>query len=414
MFRLGRLVALFSLFAANAMAGDLALVGARIYASPTAAPITDGVVVIRDGKIAAVGPKGRVTVPAGAALEDLKGAVVTAGFWNSHVHLIAPPLLNSKTLSDKDLEAFTDRMFNRWGFTTVFDVASAMSSANDIRGRITAGQARGPHILTVGEPFFPDHGTPIYVAELYRTTGLASPEIKDLAVAVARVDHQAAEGADGVKLFTGAIVGGKIGVLPMPLDQAQAISARAHAHGLPVFAHPSNQAGLDAAIDGGADILAHSAYDAGPWSPALVARLKARRIALIPTLTLFDVDGRAPGESDADHARYMAVLLQQLKAQKDSGGDILFGTDVGYIDVVDTTDEFRLMGQVLTWREILASLTTTPARRFHRDDRTGRLAPGLAADLVVLDADPAADVTAFAKVRETIRDGVVIWRQPGR
>lgn len=411
MFRLGCLVAALGLLATNAFAADLALVGAKIYPSPTSPAIEDGVVVVRDGKIAAVGARAKVKVPAGAQVQDLKGAVVTAGFWNSHVHLIAPPLLNAKTLPDPALEGFMDRMFNPWGFTTVFDIASAMSSANDIRGRIAAGKVRGPHILTVGEPFFPDHGTPIYVADLYRTTGLASPEIKDIASATARAEHQIGEGADGVKLFTGAIVGGKIGVLPMPVDQAKALSAVAHKQDRPVFAHPSDQAGLDAAIEGGADILAHSAHDAGPFSPELVARLKARNMALVPTLTLFDVDGRSPGESDESHARYMAVVLQQVKAVKDAGLDILFGTDVGYIDVVDTTTEYRLMGQVMTWREILASLTTTPARRFGKAAETGQVAPGLAADLVVLDADPAKDVTAFAKVRETLRGGVVTWRK---
>lgn len=411
MFRLGCLVAFAGLLATNAFAGDLALVGAKIYPSPTAPAIEDGVVVVRDGRIAAVGARAQVKLPAGAEVQDLKGAVVTAGFWNSHVHLIAPPLLNSSALADPALEGFMDRMFNPWGFTTVFDIASAMSSANDIRGRIAAGKVRGPHILTVGEPFFPDHGTPIYVADLYRTTGLASPEIKDIASATARAEHQIGEGADGMKLFTGAIVGGKIGVLPMPVDQAKALSAVAHKHDRPVFAHPSDQAGLDAAIEGGADILAHAAHDAGPFSPELVGRLKARNMALVPTLTLFDVDGRSPGESDESHARYMAVVLQQVKAMKDAGLDILFGTDVGYIDVVDTTTEYRLMGQVMSWREILASLTTTPARRFGKAAETGQVAPGLAADLVVLDADPATDVTAFAKVRETLRGGVVTWRK---
>jgi len=91
------------------------------------------------------------------------------------------------------------------------------------------------------------------------------------------------------------------------------------------------------------------------------------------------------------------------------GGEILFGTDVGYTDAVDTTEEFRQMGRALDWRQILTALTTAPARRFGYAAHKGRVAKGMDADLVVLDGDPAADVTAYAKVRWTIRAGQVIF-----
>ena len=54
--------------------------------SPTAAPIENAVIVIRDGKIAEIGPDGRVKAPKGVPFIDLGGKVITAGFWNSHVH----------------------------------------------------------------------------------------------------------------------------------------------------------------------------------------------------------------------------------------------------------------------------------------------------------------------------------------
>jgi imidazolonepropionase-like amidohydrolase len=63
----------------------------------------------------------------------------------------------------------------------------------------------------------------------------------------------------------------------------------------------------------------------------------------------------------------------------------------------------------MTYRQILASLTTNPARKFGYSDRKGRIAKGMQADLVVLGADPAQDVTAFSKVRYTIRSGKVIY-----
>jgi imidazolonepropionase-like amidohydrolase len=63
----------------------------------------------------------------------------------------------------------------------------------------------------------------------------------------------------------------------------------------------------------------------------------------------------------------------------------------------------------LNWRQILASLTVAPAEKFGFAMDKGKLTPGQDADVVVLDADPAKDVTAFAKVRLTIRDGRIIF-----
>ena len=78
-----------------------------------------------------------------------------------------------------------------------------------------------------------------------------------------------------------------------------------------------------------------------------------------------------------------------------AGGQILFGTDVGYIDVYDTTEEYRLMSAALDWRKILASLTTAPSARFGFAAHKGRIAKGMDADLVLLDGDPAKDPAAF-------------------
>lgn len=85
------------------------------------------------------------------------------------------------------------------------------------------------------------------------------------------------------------------------------------------------------------------------------------------------------------------------------------GTDVGYIDVYDTTEEYRQLGRALDWRQILTSLTTAPAERFGYAARKGRLARGMDADLVVLNGDPSKDIAAFARVRLTVRAGRTIY-----
>jgi imidazolonepropionase-like amidohydrolase len=404
------LAILVTALAQSATAADLALTHARIYAAPDADPIVDGTLLIHDGRIQRMGPDSAVRLPGTTRVIDVRGAVVTAGFWNCHVHLLTPPLLNADKHSNADLSQALTQMLTRWGFTTVFDIASQLPNTLSIRRRIDSGEVAGPKVLTVGDPFFPKNGTPIYVKQFMQDNGFPNEEITDITAAVARAHRQIREGADGVKLFAGAIVGGKIGVLPMPLDQARALVAAAHADGKPVFAHPSNLDGINVSIESGVDILAHTSPDGGPWSPELTRRVLSHHMALIPTLTLFEVELKRGNAPDEEVRRFEDTAVQQVAVYSKAGGQILFGTDVGYIDVFDTTEEYRQLGRALGWRQILTALTVAPAQRFGYAAHEGRLAPGMDADLVVLQADPAEDVTAFARVRMTMRHGQLLYQ----
>jgi imidazolonepropionase-like amidohydrolase len=398
--------------ASQAAAADIAVVGAKIYPSPTAAAIEAGTVVVHDGRIAAMGPLDKVTVPVGATVIDGRGKVVTAGFWNSHVHFMPPPLLHGDESSAAELDSILDAMLNRWGFTGVFDLGSRLDGTLQVRARIARGEVRGPMILTVGEPFYAQSGPPIYVRGYLAEQRWALPDDHgSIPVAVAREKAELARGAEGVKLFTGDIVGGKIGVEPMDLGFAKALVVEAHREHRLVFAHPTNQQGLDIALDSGVDILAHTADGSGPWSPALVKRMIGQHTALVPTLTLFEVEGHKNNAPAAKIAMVESLVQGQLRAFHAAGGLVLFGTDVGYTDAFDTTEEYRLMAAAgLDWRAILASLTVNPAGRFGYGGHKGILAVGRDGDLVVLDADPAQDVTAFAKVADTISAGRIIYR----
>ncbi len=386
----------------------LAIVGARVYPAPDAAPVANATVIVREGRIAAVGPVDKVHADASAQVIDGHGLVVVAGLWNSHVHLMSPTLSQPPEQNAGALSAELEAMLTRWGFTSVFDVSSLPGQAIALRRRIGAGEVRGPNILTVDAPFFPDKGTPIYVRAAL--AGQPSFEVDTPDDGAGRARAQLAAGADGVKVFTGAIVGGPVGVLPMRLDIAKAVVAEAHRAGKPAFAHPSDMAGMSIAIESGVDILAHPTPDNGlEWSPELVGRLKARGMALIPTLTLWEVELRKDKAPDAVVERFVSLAQRQLKTYSDAGGQILFGTDVGFTDAFDTSEEYRLMaGAGLSFNQILASLTTAPAARFGLAHK-GAVALGMDGDLTVLAADPAMDIAAFAKVAYTIRGGEVIY-----
>ena len=392
---------------------DLALVHAKIYPSPTEPAIEDGTVLVHDGRITAVGPSATTKPPRFAravTVIDCKGMVVTAGFWNSHVHILTPGLLHAEKLSPQELTSQLEEMLTRRGFTTVFDIASVLNNTTLIRRRIESGEVKGPRILTVGEPFWVKGGTPIYVKGFLEDNHISIPEVESNAQAVERVRQQIHGGADGIKIFAGSVE--RDSILIMPVDLAKAIVAEAHRAGKPVFAHPSNQEGIDVSLQSGVDILAHTTPTGGPWSSSLVQRMKAAHMALIPTLTLWHVESR--NESPEEFEKQMnAVVLPQLRAYSEAGGQILFGTDVGYIEHFDTGEEFAWMSRAgMSFQQILASLTTNPAQRFGYSTRRGRVAKGMDADLVVLSADPAQDASGFSRVAFTIRLGKIIFRKP--
>lgn len=397
-FALPLLLSVILFASAPSRTSDLALVGAKIYPSPTDPPIENGSILIHNGQILDVGPSATVKIPRDAKIIDCKGLVVTAGFWNSHVHIFTPGLLHVRDSRSSELDELLDMMFNRWGFTTVFDISSVLDNTIELRG---------PHILTVGEPIWTIE--PVYVRDFLNEQHIAIPFTETPEQAIALVRDHAAKGANGINLFTGSYQGeGKVAVLPLAI--AKAAVEEAHRHHLPVFAHPQNSEGAEVAMDSGVDVLAHTVPQSPPWTPDFVARLKNANMSLIPTLTLFDFEARKGKSSDEERENWIAKMVAELRAYSQAGGDILFGTDIGYTDHYDTLLEFSLMSQAgMSFQQILASLTTNPARKFAYSDRRGRIAKGMEADVVILSADPSMDATAFSNVRYTIRSGKVIY-----
>jgi hypothetical protein len=150
--------------------------GARMYSSPDADPVEDSVVVVKDGRIVSAGSRANTPVPPGVRVLDAHGAILTAGFWNSHIHFMTPDVLNAATAKAETLESGLQAMLTRWGFTTVFDLASSTDNTLALRRRINSGEIPGPMILTVGDPFFPKDGTPIYVRDFLKSQGWPSED----------------------------------------------------------------------------------------------------------------------------------------------------------------------------------------------------------------------------------------------
>jgi len=173
-----------------------------------------------------------------------------------------------------------------------------------------------------------------------------------------------------------------------------------------------------AAVRGGVDVLVHTTPTSGPWDETVLALMRQQRIALIPTLKLWKYElSRIPFLQRTIllvRGRLGFGIVEngigQLRAWQSTGGDVLFGNDVGYMKDYDTSQEYQFMAQAgMSFRDILASLTTAPAERFGDSGRLGKLIKGFAADVVVLNHDPSQDVRAFADVLYTLRDGMFVY-----
>ncbi|MGC1423399.1 MAG: amidohydrolase family protein [Terracidiphilus sp.] len=383
--------------------GTLAIEHARIYTSPNDPPIEDGTVLVRDGLIAAVG--NQVVVPSDATIVPCDHCVVTAGFWNAHVHFTEPKWSMANWKSAATLNPQLADMFLSRGFTTVIDLASNPADTFSIRRRIEKGELTGPYIYTAGTPLYPPHGVPFYIRETAPKWIVAMlPQPDTPADATRIVRRNLASGADLTKLFTGSWIA-RGHVLPMPVNIARAAVTESHLNGKLVFAHPSNLAGVQVAIDSGVDVLAHAADDTRGVDAKLLSSAISKNMAMIPTLKMF-------ASTVTTDSHYMDPICAEVQQFHQLGGTLIFGTDVGYMSDYTTEGEFVELGKSgLDWKTVLAMLTTNPAARMGVSDSKGTVTPGKLADLTILDADPATDLTNFSHVRAVIRSGGLIWQR---
>lgn len=389
------------------------LSGSRIFIAPDVPPVLDAVVLGRGAKILAVGPKASLSMPADAReLACPAGGVITAGFQNSHVHFTGPQFDGAERLAPAALEGALREMLTRHGVTTAIDTSSYLANTLAVRARIASGAVAGPRILTVGTGLYPPDGIPFYLSFLPQQVRDALPQPATPEAATQVVAANIAGGADGTKLFIATPQANR-SVKHMPAAVARAAADETHRQGKLVMAHPTDVDGLRDSLAAGVDVLLHTTLGVvEPWPEAMVAQLVARKTALVPTLKLWPYELAKAGLPEAAQQRLIDATLAQLKQYADAGGQVLFGTDVGYMTDFDPADEYALMAKAgLTPMQILASLTTAPAQRWNEAGRRGRVAAGQDADLVVLEGDPATDARQFGKVRCTIRGGALIYRR---
>jgi imidazolonepropionase-like amidohydrolase len=342
--------------------------------------------------------------PETAHVLDCFGLTITAGLWNSHVHFFERKWADVAAIPAPELGRQLQDMLTRYGFTSVFDTGSVWENTRRLRDRIDSGEVPGPTIRTTGEGLVPPGALPSdQVLGMMGVMKLPAPEIADAAQAAAAAKKLLDAGVDGIKIFASAPRSA-----PLPESVFQGAANEAHRAGKPVFVHPNNATDILSAVRGGVDIVAHTTPHSGPWDETLLAAMKAHRVALTPTLTLWKYYARHDRLSAQE--KVTDTEIGQLRAWLAAEGTVLFGSDLGAVEY-DPTEEYALMSEAgMTFPQILASLTTNPAERFGDANKRGRIAAGLQADLAVFHQDPAVNLRALAHAKYTLRAGKIIYR----
>ena len=383
-------------------AADLLIQDVYIYCGPNLSEIQEGNILIKKGRIAEIVKKGE-EVPAAKETLSGKGLFAYPSFWNCHVHFSEAKWSEANSQEAASLQANLDKMFNQYGFTSVLDIGSDLNNTLAIKKRIESGELKGPHIITAGSGYTSKGASPSYLE-------VKLPELVSVEQAKQQVAQNIAAGAKHIKLFTGIFVSVDETAV-MPPEIALSAVEEAHRQACLVSAHPQSLEGLHAAIYADVDLVAHTIPHAGKLSEETLQKMVQQKMTLVPTLKLWRYEfTRFKVPEEAINA-LETNAVNQLRDFKKAGGSICFGTDVGYMEDYDSSQEFELMQEAgLNYEEILGSLTTAPEKLLGDIAQSGTIEVGKYANIVLLTKNPKENVQHYSNVGYTIRQGAIVYQ----
>jgi len=410
-------------------------------------------IVIAGDKIQLAGRGITLELPQGAKLIDGRGKYVIPGLVDSHVHFFQSGNLYTRP-DAADFNAVVpyaqevarnkarlDATFKVWlanGVTGVADVGGPFWNF-DVRDRALATAAAprmvvaGPLISMIADPPLDLDDPPII--------RIGSPD-----EARALAQRELARNPDFIKVWFIHQEGDDLAAQEAIVKAA---GDAAHAAGKRLAVHATELLVAKAALRAGADILVHSVFDE-PVDDEFIALAKERHALYCPTLfveegyplalsgqwkatpeeersadpqILAAMDDLSKIPADKIPARVAKIMaakkpveppkvgMENLKRVQDAGIPVVMGTDAGNIGTLHGPSiyrEMRLMAESgLTPLEVLRSATWNAAKTMGTEGRTGEVQAGMLADLVILDADPLADIMNLSHVYRTIKGGVV-------
>lgn len=376
----------------------LVLRNANVVDVTSGAVVRNATVVITGAKIERVAGT-RVEAPAGAREVDLAGKYLLPGLIDAHVHISSFDAARRALLS---------------GVTTARSMGTGNFADVGLRELARAGHIEAPEILAAGYHVRPDPAAGLF---------LDAPELGDLIVSGLKgtealrraVRVMLAHRVDFIKVNATERAGTPQTDPRKPLyseQELRAIVEEGRTGGIPVAAHAHGDEGGRAAVLAGVRSIEHGTF----LSDSTLRLMASRGTYLVPTIAVV-TDLTLPG-GDYDDAglqirgRFMLPRLREMASKAHRAGvKIVAGTDTGYgpNSVVRLSHELEeLVGVGLTPLQAIQSATVVAAELLGIQDRTGRVAPGLEADLIVVERNPLEELRTLQDVLMVVNNGKVV------
>ena len=384
---------------------SLVITRARLIDGTGAPPVEDAVIVITNGKFAAIGPRGEVAIPQGAEVIDVQGKTVVPGLIDVHVHITYPPKEEEFFLVNDSISTFRAVHFLHrhlmGGITTVRDVAAyhnvSIMAKKALRERLFIGSR------------------PIVVGEGITSTGGHGTERWQLAVEFdgpaefrRAVRQQLKAGADLIKVLP-----------PYSREEINAAVEETHAHERFITVHSGvfkeQYDFVRWAVEAGADCIEH-AY---AIPDDVIQMMADKGIYDVPTLSILAkladeyTQKQKPGwEWKVKKYRQSEEIFRKMKK---AGVKMGVGTDAILQYMAEYPGMYfeeleRFVKNGYTPMEAIVAATKVNAEICHASDKLGTIEKGKLADLLVIDGDPLGDIKALRHVQLIIQNGEVIKR----
>lgn len=382
--------------------------------------IENPAVVIEDGRIVAVGIKGRLAIPEGAKQISLDGKTILPGLIDMHTHLTSHHDVHGfrrlsvslpKATITGVAQAKTTLMA---GFTTVRNVGAPGFSDVALRDSIAEGVVPGPRMFVSGPPVGITGGHCSDNNLLPAEYGLSGDGVADGPWAArAAVRRNIKYGADLIKTCsTGGVLskGTKVGALQYSVEELTALTEEAHSRGLRVASHAHGTEGIKNAIKAGVDTIEHASF----LDDEAIKMAKAKGTYL--SMDIYNTEYiLSEGEAAGILEESLNKERQVGKRQRDSfsravkaGLKIVFGTDAGVYPHGQNARQLSRMVQFgMTEMQALQAATIVASEAMGQDQTIGAIAEGYYADIIAIDGDPIEDISQLEDVDFVMKEGEI-------